>query len=66
MKAESHFAGFLVEHDLPLATVDHAGKLFKCRFPDLKVATKYQIGQTKTFHVLTGSVPLMNLKKNCP
>ena len=56
-KAELLFAGLiLVEHNLPLATADHAGKLFKSMFPDSKVATKYQSGRIKTSHMLTGSV----------
>ena len=55
-KTDLLFAEFLVEHNLPLATADHAGKLFKSMFPDSKVAMKYQSGRTKTSHMLTGSV----------
>ena len=50
-KAELLFAGFLVEHNLPLAIADHAGNLFKATFPDLKIANKYKSGRTKTSHI---------------
>jgi hypothetical protein len=46
----------LVEHNLPLATADRAGKLFKSMFPDSKIANKYKSGRTKTSHMLTGSI----------
>uniref|UniRef100_H3BDR6 HAT C-terminal dimerisation domain-containing protein n=1 Tax=Latimeria chalumnae TaxID=7897 RepID=H3BDR6_LATCH len=39
--AECLFTAFLVEHNVPLAVADHLSKLFKCTFPDLKVAQKY-------------------------
>ena len=55
-KAELLFAGFLVEHNLPLATADHAGKLFTSMFPDSRIANKHKCGRTKTSHMLTGSV----------
>ena len=36
-KSELFFAGFLVEHNLPIATANHACKLFCAIFPDLKL-----------------------------
>ena len=39
---------FLVQHNLPLATTDHLGPLFKTIFPDSKIAKSYACGRTKT------------------
>ena len=50
-KAELLFTGFLVEHNLPLSTADHAAKLFRNMFPDSKIVNKYRCGRTKTTHV---------------
>ena len=55
-KSKLLFAGFIVEHNLPIATADHAGKLFRAMFPDSKIANKYKSGWTKTTHMLTGAV----------
>ena len=55
-KSELLFAGFLVEHNFPIATADHAGKLFCAMFLDSKIANKYKRGWTKTIHMLTGVV----------
>ena len=55
-KVEILFSGFLVEHNLPLATPDHTSKLFESMFPDSKIANKYSCGSTKTPHILTGAV----------
>ena len=41
VKAELLFSGFLVEHNVPLSTVDHAAKLFRNMFPDFKIMNKY-------------------------
>ena len=38
MKAELLFTNFLIEHNLPLATADHAGPLFRATFPGSKMA----------------------------
>ena len=38
MKAELLFTGFICEHNLPISTADHAGKLLKAMFPDSKIA----------------------------
>ena len=48
VKAELLFSGFLVEHNLPLSTVDDAGKNTD--------VSKYQCGLTKTIRMLTGTV----------
>jgi len=48
IRAETLFAEFLVEHNLPLACSDHAGKLFRKMFPDSAVAAKYGSARTKT------------------
>ena len=42
VKAELLFTCFLVEHNFPLSTADHAGKLFKYMFPDFKIVIKYR------------------------
>ena len=39
--AEVKFTAFLLEHNLPIATADHAGLLFRSMFPDSKVASYY-------------------------
>ena len=56
MKAELLFSGFLIEHNLPLSTADHAAKLFRNMFPDSKIVNKYRCGRKKTTHLLTGIV----------
>ena len=42
VKAELLFSDFLVEHNLPFSTADHAAKLFWDMFPDSKAVIKYQ------------------------
>ena len=56
MKTELLFSGFLVEHNLPLSTVDHTAKLFRNIFPNSKIVNKYRCGRKKTTHLLTGTV----------
>ena len=56
MKTEVLCSGFLVEHNLPLSTADHAAKLFKDMFPDSEIVNKYQYGRTKVTHMLNGAV----------
>ena len=56
IKAELLFTGFLCEHNLPISTADHSGKMFKRMFPDSKIAQKYACGRTKTTHILSGAV----------
>ena len=56
VKAKLLFSGFLVEHDFPLTTADHAATLFRNMFPDSKIVNKYRCGRTKTTHMLAGAV----------
>ena len=56
MKAELLFSRFICEPNLPIATVDHLGELFKAMFSDSKIAKKYSCRQTKTTHILSGAV----------
>ena len=60
VKAKLLFSGFLVEHELPLTTADHAAKLFRNMFPDSKIVNKYRCGRTKTTHMLAGAVSKQN------
>ena len=46
------FAGFLLEHNIPIATADHAGSLFHSMFPDRKIASYYEYTRTKTTSVI--------------
>ena len=50
------FSGFLVEHNLPLRTANHAAKLFRNMFSDSKIVNKYLRDRTKTMHMLTRAV----------
>ena len=45
--AEVKVVGFLAEYNLPFATADHLGPLFKSIFPDSKTAKIYSCGKTK-------------------
>ena len=56
MKAELLFTGFICEHNLPISTADHAGKLLKAMFPNSQIAKKYSCGRTKTTNILSGAV----------
>ena len=56
IRAEVLFSGFLVEHNLPLATTEYMSKLFKSMFPDSQIASMYKCGRTKTSHIFTGTV----------
>ena len=47
--AEVKFTGFLLEHNLPIATSDHAGPSFRSMFPDSKIAHYYGCARTKTY-----------------
>jgi hypothetical protein len=47
-KAEVIVTNFLIQHNLPLATSDHLGPLFRSVFPDSDIAKKYSCGRTKT------------------
>ena len=47
------FSGYLVEHNLPLRTADHAAKFLRNMFSDSKIVNKYLCDRTKTTHMLT-------------
>lgn len=47
-RAEVIVSNFLVQHNLPLATSDHLGPLFRNAFPDSKIASAYSSARTKT------------------
>ena len=47
-RAEVMVSNFIVQHNLPLATADHLGPLFKIIFPDIKIASPYSSARTKT------------------
>ncbi len=55
-KAEIQVTNFLIQHNLPIATADHLGPLFKEIFPDSKIASKYSSGRTKTTAILNESL----------
>ena len=60
VQVELPFSYFLLVHNLPLSTADHAAKLFRNMFPDSKIVNKYRRGRTKTTHILTGAVAKLN------
>ena len=41
-------SNFIVQHNVPLATTDHLGPLFKFIFSDSKIASSYSPARTKT------------------
>ena len=51
-KAEVMVTNFLVQHNLPIATADHLGPLFKEIFPDSSIASSYSCGRTKSSAIL--------------
>ena len=52
IKAEALMVGFLVEHNLPIASSDHLSKLAHRMFPDSKIAGSLACGRTKSTHIL--------------
>ena len=52
LNAEVKVTNFIVQHNLPIATADHLGHLFKNIFPDSKIASSYSCAKTKTFAIL--------------
>ena len=48
IRAETMVANFLIQHNLPLATANHLGPLFKRIFPDSDIAKWYASGRSKT------------------
>ena len=67
VKTELLFSGFLVQHNLPLSTADHASKLFRNMFPDSKIVNKCRCGLTKTTQILTGALSkqILVIWKSC-
>ena len=51
-RAEVIMTNFLVQHNLPLATSDHLGPLFRSAFPDSNIAKEYSSGRTKTCAII--------------
>ena len=52
IRAETLFALFLVEHNLPLSASDHAGLLFRAMFPDSRIAKDYGCARSKTTDIV--------------
>lgn len=52
IRAETLFAHFLVEHNVPLSAADHAGDLFRRMFPKDETAKQYSSGRTKTTAII--------------
>jgi hypothetical protein len=47
-RAKLLFTSFLIEHNVALSAVDHAGSLFRMMFPDSELAKNYGSARTKT------------------
>ena len=54
--AEVKVVGFLAGHNLPFATADHLGPLFKSTFPDSKLAKDYSCCKTKASCILNRDI----------
>ena len=52
MRAEMLFSSFIIEHNIPIASTEHAGPLFRTMFPDSSTAKKYASARTKTTAVI--------------
>jgi hypothetical protein len=52
MNAETLFANFVAEHNLPFTVGDHFTKLVKVMFPDSQIAQKFACGRMKTTMVI--------------
>ena len=48
-RAEVLTTNFLIQHNLPLATSDHHGPLFRAMFPDSEIAKQYGCVRTKDY-----------------
>ncbi|XP_058941996.1 uncharacterized protein [Pocillopora verrucosa] len=51
-RAEVLTTNFLIQHNLPLATSDHLGPLFRAVFPDSEIAKQYGCARTKTMAII--------------
>ena len=56
IKAEVMVTNSLVQHNLPIATADHLGPLFKEVFPDRKIAASYASGRTKSSAIINNAI----------
>ena len=54
--AEAKVVGFFAAHNLPFATADHLGPLFKAIFPDSKIAKAYSCSKTKASCILNRAI----------
>ena len=52
LNAEVAVKKFLVQHNLPLATADYLGPLFKSIFPDSQIAQSYGCARQKTSDII--------------
>ena len=53
---EDKVTGFLGEHNLPFATANHLGPLFRNIFSDPKIAKAYTCGKTKALCILNHAI----------
>ena len=53
---EVKVTGFLGEHNLPFATANHLGPLFRNIFSDSKIAKEYTCGKTKASCILDHAI----------
>ena len=51
-RSEVLTTNFLIQHNLPLATSDHLGPLFRAIFPDSEIAKQYGCARTKTMAII--------------
>ncbi|KAG8590542.1 hypothetical protein GDO81_006790 [Engystomops pustulosus] len=56
IRAEVLFTGFLVEHNISIATSDHVRPLVKKMFTDSKISESYACAATKTTHIIQGAI----------
>lgn len=59
--AETMFAYFIAEHNLPMSVADHFTVLVKKMFPDSQIAQSFSSMRTKTTHIINRALaPTMN------
>ena len=51
-RAETLFAYFIAEHNIPFLVADHFSDLVKQMFPDSSIAKKFRSKRTKTAHIV--------------
>uniref|UniRef100_H3A7F3 HAT C-terminal dimerisation domain-containing protein n=1 Tax=Latimeria chalumnae TaxID=7897 RepID=H3A7F3_LATCH len=56
IKAETMFANFVAQHNLPFAIADHFTKMVPIMFPDSSIAKKYASRKTKTTQLVKGGL----------